>query len=308
MEDGRMEDGGMEGWRMEGWRDGRMEDGRMEEWKNGGMEGWRNGGMEGCRLTTLKDYSLSVESGRGYNLDLSLFERLRILDFPARVLFEQRRMRPIISSLIRDTLYPELADSPHVMTYPEVRGVPKNLFFFDHVFPEDLKSTSKKNEKEADLVVAFVRHMLLQGYKGDDLTVITPYLGQLWLLQKKLESAEISLVLDERDEIALEDQKEKEEQGGVGSKKKKDAEILTSHMKRMMRLVTIDKYVLAPPPSLCPPLRPLPPSSSAAPALCSPPSDTLHRPPPPFSPPPSALCPMRPSALYPSQLPSSLHH
>lgn len=54
-------------------------------------------------------YQLSVDSGQGYNLDLSLFERLvRQRSFPVHSLAEQHRMRPAISALIRDTIYPQL--------------------------------------------------------------------------------------------------------------------------------------------------------------------------------------------------------
>ncbi len=42
-------------------------------------------------------YDLAVESGKGYNLDLSLFERLIRAGIPHHVLSVQRRMRPSIS-------------------------------------------------------------------------------------------------------------------------------------------------------------------------------------------------------------------
>lgn len=43
-------------------------------------------------------YELRVESDQGFNLDLSLFERLiKTLMFPCATLRTQRRMRPIFS-------------------------------------------------------------------------------------------------------------------------------------------------------------------------------------------------------------------
>ena len=50
-----------------------------------------------------------TESGQGYNLDCSLFERLVKGGFPVATLEEQRRMRPSVARLIRDTIYPNLS-------------------------------------------------------------------------------------------------------------------------------------------------------------------------------------------------------
>ncbi len=50
-----------------------------------------------------------AESRQRYNLDISLFERLvRTGGFPVTTLQVQRRMRPSISRLIRQTIYPKL--------------------------------------------------------------------------------------------------------------------------------------------------------------------------------------------------------
>lgn len=51
---------------------------------------------------------MQTESGQGYDLDRSLFERLVRQGFPVATLEQQRRMRPCISSLIRETIYPSL--------------------------------------------------------------------------------------------------------------------------------------------------------------------------------------------------------
>ncbi len=40
-------------------------------------------------------------------------------------------MRKEISEMIR-FIYPELKDDQRVLTYPNIRGLDKNLFFFDH--------------------------------------------------------------------------------------------------------------------------------------------------------------------------------
>ena len=51
---------------------------------------------------------LQTESGKGYDLDRSLFERLVKGGWPVATLEQQRRMRPSISTLIRNTIYPSL--------------------------------------------------------------------------------------------------------------------------------------------------------------------------------------------------------
>jgi hypothetical protein len=55
----------------------------------------------------------------------------------------------------------------------------KNLYFFNHSFPEvggeDEIQSSKVNKIEAQMVVELTSYLLKQGYRGDDLTVITPY-------------------------------------------------------------------------------------------------------------------------------------
>lgn len=55
-----------------------------------------------------EQHKLTVESGNGYDLTLSLFERLRGQGFPVQMLISQHRMQPAISELIRSTVYPDL--------------------------------------------------------------------------------------------------------------------------------------------------------------------------------------------------------
>jgi len=60
------------------------------------------------QLRPLVEHELSVDSGRGLNFDLSIFERLQQQRHPVATLTTQRRMHPRISALIRTTLYPSL--------------------------------------------------------------------------------------------------------------------------------------------------------------------------------------------------------
>lgn len=62
--------------------------------------------------------------------------RVRVHD-----LMTQRRMRPDIADLIRPAVYPNLKDAAHVLGYPSVKGMRRNLFFWDHAVPEDKSGT-----------------------------------------------------------------------------------------------------------------------------------------------------------------------
>ena len=53
-------------------------------------------------------------------------------DFPQA----QHRMRPEICSLLVPTIYQDLVNHDSVLSYPNVRGMAKNLFFVKHSEPE----------------------------------------------------------------------------------------------------------------------------------------------------------------------------
>ncbi|EFJ49576.1 hypothetical protein VOLCADRAFT_89933 [Volvox carteri f. nagariensis] len=169
------------------------------------------------------EYDLQAASGRGLDLDVSLFERLVRggggpggaaggpggAAAPAAIqiatLLQQRRMRPQISQLIRVPIYPELQDHPRVLSYPAVRGLASSVFFVDHDHPESGgggasgEDRSKNNEWEALFVVALARHLLLQGYKPGDLVILVPYVGQLFRVHRALDAANVRVVLSDRD-------------------------------------------------------------------------------------------------------------
>ncbi|CAK7266776.1 hypothetical protein SEPCBS57363_002262 [Sporothrix epigloea] len=171
----------------------------------------------------IQNYDLSSESTRGkqFSFDMSLFERLVAppLEGEAAIPFSQlstqRRMHPSISALIRAPLYPALQDGSNVRNYPEVSGMAQRLFWFQHQCLEDgvaskwnggkdINAMSRTNSFEVEMTVALVSHLFKQGtYTAGDIAVLTPYLGQLMLLRKRL-STMFELTFNERDQADLE--------------------------------------------------------------------------------------------------------
>lgn len=142
----------------------------------------------------VNNYDLTVEKGDGYDLNRSLFERLVVEGFPHTTLTQQHRMRPEISELVRHLTYPMLEDAPSTLNRPNIRGLQSNVIFVDHNEPETFvkgmfertTGSSKQNQFEADLVLKYVKYLAQQGYASDDIIVLTPYLGQLRMLQDTL--------------------------------------------------------------------------------------------------------------------------
>ncbi|RAH79517.1 putative nonsense-mediated mRNA decay protein [Aspergillus japonicus CBS 114.51] len=150
----------------------------------------------------VQNYEISRENKNGgekYGLDVSLFECLvdtespMDANLPFSTLNTQRRMHPSIAQLVRGTLYPQLQDALSVDVYPGVAGLRKRLLWLDNRVPEadpsieDATATSKWNDYEVEMTTAHVSHLLRQGkYRSDDIAVITPYLGQLHKLRRRL--------------------------------------------------------------------------------------------------------------------------
>ncbi len=162
----------------------------------------------------IKNYDLfSIESNRGkrYQLDRSLFERLAGQStgqhrIPITQLNIQRRMRPEISRLVRDTLYPKLVDHTDTKNLPSVPGMRKNVFWYHHTNPEasaqyDTEGKSHSNDFEVQMTSALVRHIVRQGvYKSSEIVVLTPYAGQLRKLQRTL-STSFEIILGQIDKV-----------------------------------------------------------------------------------------------------------
>ncbi|KAG0159823.1 hypothetical protein PDIDSM_7350 [Penicillium digitatum] len=187
----------------------------------------------------INSYSLSTEKGDGYDLNVSLFERLIRAGFPHTTLSKQHRMCPEISSLIRNLTYPELEDDEKTKSRPWPRGLCDRVIFFHHQNPEgvfvevsdrrdeNLKG-SKRNAFEAEIVLRIVKYLGQQGYGTEKLVVLTPYLGQLSLLQQTL-SKQNDPVLNDLDSHDL-------VKAGLLS------QAGASHFKRPIKLSTIDNF------------------------------------------------------------------
>lgn len=163
----------------------------------------------------IANFNLSLESPQGelYKLDRSQFERLSVAEngrpaFPISQLNVQRRMRPEISALIRNTVYPRLVDHETIKHLPDVVGMRKNLFWLHHNNLEDSKrpdanQKSKSNLWEVFMTHALVRHIVRQGiYSSKEIAVLTPYAGQLRELRAIMQQ-DFEIVLSERDENVL---------------------------------------------------------------------------------------------------------
>jgi hypothetical protein len=125
-----------------------------------------------------------MEKGDGFELNVSLFERLVNTGYPHQTLQKQHRMRPEISELIRHLTYPDLADAEKTHNRPNLRGVRDNVVFITHAHPEDdLKNvadtrdggskSSKQNTFEVQMVLKCVRYLAQQGYSTEDVVCVS---------------------------------------------------------------------------------------------------------------------------------------
>ncbi|PKS09397.1 hypothetical protein jhhlp_004012 [Lomentospora prolificans] len=145
----------------------------------------------------INKYDLSVEKGTGYNLNMSLFERLILSGHPHTVLKKQHRMHPEISAFPRMLTYPDLEDGAKTKDRSPPRGLQSRVIFVDHEKPEqnykDLSdrrdmgsTTSRQNTFEAKMVLKLVKYLVQQRYNTNQIAVLTPYLAQLRLLRELL--------------------------------------------------------------------------------------------------------------------------
>lgn len=204
----------------------------------------------------LESYNLRVDSGKGINFDVSLFERLaKEGQFPIHTLQVQHRMRPEISAIIRKNTYPDLVDHESVLHRDSIRGMDENcnVLFLNHDQKESydeqaamLGTSSKVNQHEADLAVAIVKYYLWQGYTESDLVILTPYLGQLMQIRNALKQQELDVSLSDldRNDMKKLDLEETNTSNNSNKKSIKDESSVTeaSDKSSCVRAATVDNF------------------------------------------------------------------
>lgn len=152
-------------------------------------------------------------------MNISMFERLirapEAYTVPSSVLSIQRRMRKNICDLTRG-FYKDIttisdhpicdtrviAQASKRLNLPvhrgegegrEVPGVLPHLFFWTHTGQQGRSSVgiSRENKLEAEMAVKLAEYLVSCGVPKDSIAVLTPYKGQLMLLKKMLEKANV---------------------------------------------------------------------------------------------------------------------
>ncbi|KAK3589513.1 hypothetical protein CHS0354_041634 [Potamilus streckersoni] len=132
------------------------------------------------------DFGLAKE----HHTDISMFERLATSGIEFKQLQFQHRMRPTISRYLRPHIYEVLNDHKAVKTYPDVKGVKRNVFFLNHKEQEDQTETSYSNSFEAKFIAQMYRYLRLQGYRKKEITILSPYNAQVRLLRQVIREME----------------------------------------------------------------------------------------------------------------------
>ena len=136
----------------------------------------------------LRPKATVYELAQKYNLEISLFERMVLNSMDCKRLCIQHRMRPEIATLTKRIYEHEIVDHESVCAFDDISGLRHNMFFVDHNEPEVLVRglQSFSNPHEAGFLVALCRYLLLQGYRREQITILTMYTGQLLELQSRM--------------------------------------------------------------------------------------------------------------------------
>jgi hypothetical protein len=144
----------------------------------------------------LRPKTNDYEIGHNYKLEISMFERLVSNRLPHATLTVQHRMRPEIARIVSDHIYEkQLQDHESTQGREDVRGMKHNLFFINHDKEEELQDLDLKshsNVHEASFLASFCKYLLQQEYAPEEITVITPYVGQFFELRTQFKLKNIS--------------------------------------------------------------------------------------------------------------------
>uniref|UniRef100_A0A6P7FVC7 NFX1-type zinc finger-containing protein 1-like n=1 Tax=Diabrotica virgifera virgifera TaxID=50390 RepID=A0A6P7FVC7_DIAVI len=134
----------------------------------------------------LKPSTASYHIETRYKLNISLFQRMVDNNVECHTLNIQHRMRPEIANLIRPTIYPVLHDHESVLDRPNILGIEHTLFFIDHEHKEAVcNDNSKKNVHESTFLMQLAKHLVLNGYKAENIIILAAYLGQMFEMQRE---------------------------------------------------------------------------------------------------------------------------
>uniref|UniRef100_A0A8C2WIA0 Zinc finger NFX1-type containing 1 n=1 Tax=Cyclopterus lumpus TaxID=8103 RepID=A0A8C2WIA0_CYCLU len=133
----------------------------------------------------LRPSATVYELAKNFNLEMSMFERLVRMELPYVRLDYQHRMRPEIACLLTPHIYAKLENHPSVLDYDSIKGLDTNLFFVEHTNLEEEINDGKshQNRHEAMFVVSLCRYLIFQGYKPEQITILTTYTAQLYCLR-----------------------------------------------------------------------------------------------------------------------------
>ena len=140
-----------------------------------------------------KPYNYEIETK--YNFNVSMFERLINNNIPYSVLKYQRRMKPKFADFVR-IIYGEetYIDHEDVKNKEDVKGMEKDMYIITHNSLENENEglKSKQNDYEAKYLTKLCQYLLKQGYKNDQITILTFYIGQVFLIKKYMKKFELN--------------------------------------------------------------------------------------------------------------------
>ena len=130
---------------------------------------------------------------RDYHLDLSMMERLINNGLSYATLTMQNRMRPEFADLLLD-IYPKLQSNlARVELNKPADCIGRSMYFWAHQEPE-LNERSFVNKAEAERAVRLALFLVDQGYRPSQITILSPYLGQVRLIRQMVKAAEKKFV------------------------------------------------------------------------------------------------------------------
>lgn len=140
----------------------------------------------------LRPKPFNYEIEKKYKFDVSMFERLINNNYNYAALNYQRRMRPQFSQFIK-MIYNNYDDHESTFNRENIKGVCKNMLFFDHrcLEKDDKSMSSKSNVFEAEMIVKFAEYLIKQRYEHEQITILSFYIGQILYIREQIRKLNI---------------------------------------------------------------------------------------------------------------------